>query len=86
MAAAAPSDKDLEAKKGGLNKVETKTGGGEDEAAIAHFAGIFDKHSGDLDAIFGELGDSEGLALAKAKPPADGAAFAKAFLAGHYSA
>lgn len=85
MAGAPPTDSTLGEAKGGLKKVETaeKTGG-EDAAAIAHFAGIYDKHSGDIDAIFGELGIPEAAASCKAKPPADGTAFAKAFLAGAY--
>lgn len=43
-----PSAADLEAKKSGMKKVETKTGGGPDAAAVAAMAKVYTDNGGDL--------------------------------------
>jgi hypothetical protein len=52
----APTDADLEAKKGGMKKVETKTGGGDDPAALAAMAKLYTDNGGDLAKISAATG------------------------------
>mmetsp|Transcript_10357 Transcript_10357/g.10321 ORF Transcript_10357/g.10321 Transcript_10357/m.10321 type:complete len:83 (+) Transcript_10357:39-287(+) len=53
--AEAPSAKDLEAKKAGMKKVETKEAHGPSAAELKPFADLYTKHGGDAKKAAGDL-------------------------------
>ena len=75
---AAPSAADLEAKKGGMKKVDTKEGTGQDPAALAAMEKVYNDNGGDLGKIASQLkvDFKEGVTVKDSKD------FASRFLSG----